>query len=70
MSIAFKKNYLKVYTVDQSPEAEEALRRGLTEAIPFKRWGSETTKNSGFTFTVETAEQFDQFLKAVGETVT
>jgi hypothetical protein len=68
MSIAFKKNYLKVYTVDQSPEAEQTLRQALGEVIPFERWGSEATKNSGFTFKIETPQQFDHFLKAVGET--
>jgi hypothetical protein len=67
MSIAFKKNYLKVYTVDQSPEAERIIRARLEPLIPVSRWGSESTKNSGFTFTVETPEQFAHFLKAVGE---
>ncbi len=67
MRIAFKKKYLKVYTVDQSPEAEKVVRQRLEPVIPVSAWGSETTKNSGFTFTVETTEQFEHFLKAVGE---
>lgn len=67
MRIAFKKNYLKVYTVDQSPEAEQALRRGLGDVIKFTTWGNESTKNRGFTFTIETPEQFEHFLKALGE---
>lgn len=66
--IAFRKNYLKVYTRDQSPEAEQALRDNLGDAILFKRWGSESTKNSGFTFTIESEAQFTRFLRAVGET--
>lgn len=70
MRIAFKKNYLKVYTVDQSPEAEKIIRERLEPVITVSPWGSESTKNSGFTFTVETPEQFDHFLKAVGETNT
>jgi hypothetical protein len=39
----------------------------LEPAIKVSAWGSESTKNSGFTFTVETPEQFEHFLKAVGE---
>jgi len=68
MSIAFKRNYLKVYTAKQSPEAEKALRNGLGDVVPFKKWGGETTANSGFTFTIETEAQFEKFLSAVGET--
>jgi hypothetical protein len=68
MSIAFKKKYLKVYTQDQSPEAEKVVRGRLEPVIPVFPWGSESTKNSGFTFTIETTEQFEHFLKAVGET--
>jgi hypothetical protein len=68
MSISFKRKYLKVYTGDQSPEAEEALRTHLEPVIPVLSWGNDSTKNSGFTFTIETPEQFDHFLKAVGET--
>lgn len=67
MRVAFKKKYLKIYTVDQSAEAEETLRKRLGPLIPFRTWGNESTKNSGFTFTIETTEQFEQFLKAVGE---
>ncbi len=68
MRIAFKRNYLKIYVDDQSPEEEGVLNERLGGVIPFKRWGSESTKNSGFTFTVETEAQFKQFLYAVGET--
>lgn len=68
--IAFRRNYLKVYTQTQSPEAEQALRIGLGDVIAFKRWGSESTKNAGFTFTIETEAQFKQFLRAVGESDT
>lgn len=67
MSIAFKKKYLKIYTQDQSPEAEKAIYDRLEPVIPVSRWGNESTKNSGFTFTVATPEQFAHFLKAVGE---
>jgi hypothetical protein len=67
MSIAFKKHYLKIYTQDQSPEAEKAIRSLLEPIVPVSSWGNESTKNSGFTFTIETAEQFAHFLKAVGE---
>ena len=70
MSIAFKRKYLKMYTTDQSPEAEKTIRERLEPIIKVAAWGSESTKNSGFTFTVETPEQFDHFLKAVGETNT
>jgi hypothetical protein len=69
MSIAFKLNYLKVYTVDQSPESERVVRGRLEPAIAVSPWGNEKTKNSGFTFTINTEQQFDHFLKAVGETV-
>lgn len=69
MSIAFKRNYLKIYTQDQSPEAEETLRQRLTNVSPFLKWGSESTKNSGFTFKIERDAQFSRFLQAVGETV-
>lgn len=68
LRIALKKKYLKVYTQDQSPEAEKTVRERLEPVIKITPWGSESTKNSGFTFTIETAEQFDHFLKAVGET--
>jgi hypothetical protein len=67
MSIDFKRMYLKIYTQDQSEAAEKVLRERLEPAISVARWGSESTKNSGFTFKVETNEQFDHFLKAVGE---
>lgn len=70
MRIAFKQKYLKVYTVDQSPEAEKAIRERLEPVIPVSPWGNESTKNSGFTFTVETSDQFDHFLRAVGESDT
>lgn len=70
MSIAFKRKYLKVYTVDQSPEAEKTLRESLEPVIPIVRWGSENTKNSGFTFKIETTDQFDHFLTALGERAT
>lgn len=33
MRIAFKKNYLKVYTVDQSPEVEKVIRERLEPVI-------------------------------------
>lgn len=67
LSIAFKRKYLKVYTQDQSPEAEKTIRERLEPVIKVNAWGSESTKNSGFTFTIETPEQFEHFLKAVGE---
>ncbi len=70
MSIAFKRRYLKIYTTDQSPEAEQILRDRLSPMIEFTTWGNENTKNSGFTFTIETEPQFDHFLKAVGESTT
>jgi hypothetical protein len=69
LSIAFKRKYLKVYTQDQSPEAEKTVRERLEPVIAVSRWGNESTKNSGLTFKVETPEQFEQFLKAVGESV-
>lgn len=67
MGIAFRRNYLKVYTNDQSPEAEQILRDRLGPAIPIQTWGSDKTQNSGFTFKIETEEQFERFLYAVGE---
>ena len=66
--IAFRRKYLTVYTQEQSPEAEAALRKGLGDVVPFKRWGNENTKNAGFTFTIETEAQLNRFLQAVGET--
>lgn len=68
LSINFKRRYLTVYSFDQSPEAEQTMRERLTPIIPFRTWGNDNTKHAGFTFTIETPEQFDQFLKAVGET--
>jgi hypothetical protein len=70
MSIALRKKYLKVYTVDQSAESEKVVRARLEPTIAVSPWGSESTNNSGFTFTIETADQLDHFLKAVGETST
>ena len=67
LRIALKKKYLKVYTQDQSPESEKTVRERLEPLIKITPWGSESTKNSGFTFIIETAEQFDHFLKALGE---
>lgn len=67
MRIALKRNYLKVYTMDQSPEKEKTIRGRLEPLIPVSAWGSESTKNAGFTFTVETPAQFAHFLKALGE---
>jgi hypothetical protein len=67
LGIHFRKDYLKVYTHDQSPAAREALAEHLGEVISFTPWGNENTKNKGFTFKVETEEQFQQMLRAVGE---
>jgi hypothetical protein len=67
MRITFKKKYLKIYTTDQSAEAEQTLRARLSPTIEVTSWGNENTKNSGFTFTVATTEQFEHFLRAVGE---
>lgn len=67
MRIAFKTKYLRVYTTDQSSDAEAALRSSLEPEIEILRWGSESTKNSGFTFIIETEAQFERFLAAVGE---
>lgn len=69
MRITFKRRHLKIYTVDQSPDAERTLRERLEPGLSIERWGSETTKNSGFTFRIETSLQFKQFLAAVGDTV-
>lgn len=70
MSIRFKKKHLKIYTVDQSPEAERFIREQLEPTIAVSPWGSESTKNSGFTFTISTPEQLGVFLKAVGDSET
>ena len=67
MRITFRRQYLKIYTADQSIEAEAVLRERLGSEITVSPWGSETTKNSGFTFKIETEAQFDQFLHAVGD---
>lgn len=45
MSIALRRNYLKIYTADQSPEAEQVLRERLMPVISFTPWGNESTKN-------------------------
>jgi len=68
MGINFRRKYLKVYTVDQSPEAEQELRKRFGGLIEFTTWGNESTNNSGFTFTIETEEQFERFLQAVEDT--
>lgn len=68
MRINCRVNYLKVYTTDQSPEAEETLRQRLGSKFVVERWGNETTKNSGFTFKIETEQQFEKFLEAVDDT--
>lgn len=70
MSISFKRKYLKIYTADQSPEAEKVIRGRLEPIITVSTWGNEGTQNSGFTFKIETDEQFAHFLKAVGESPT
>jgi hypothetical protein len=67
MRINFRHSYLKIYTPDQSPEAEKVLRERLGAGIEITTWGSESTRNSGFTFKIETEPQFEQFLRAVGE---
>lgn len=70
MGITFTKKYLKVYTADQSPEAEKTIRARLEPVIGISKWGSDSTKGKGFTFTIETPEQFEHFLQAVGESDT
>lgn len=70
MRITFRKKHLRVNTVDQSAEAEKVIKERLSPVITVNSWGSENTKNSGFTFTLETEEQFDHFLRAIGETTT
>jgi len=70
VGISFRRSYLKVYTRDQSDEKEKALTKLFGDTIPFSTWGNENTKNKGFTFILETEEQFSLFLKAVGETET
>jgi ppGpp synthetase/RelA/SpoT-type nucleotidyltranferase len=67
MRISFRRRYLKIYTEDQSPEMERVLQERLGPDIAIGRWGSESTKNSGFTFKIETESQFDRFLWAVGD---
>jgi len=67
LDIRFRRSYLKVYTKVQSPEAEKALRDNFGTVIPINAWGNENTKNKGFTFTIETEEQFETFLAAVNE---
>lgn len=67
MRINLRRQYITVYTIDQSKEAEEVLRERLGPTVPFATWGSEKTRNSGFTFKLETEEQFDAFLRAVDE---
>ncbi len=67
MGIMLRKNYLKIYSYDQSTEAKEALEAALGEGIPLDTWGSNKTRTSGYTFKVETEKQFEQFLIAVGE---
>jgi hypothetical protein len=67
MSISFRENYLKVYTADQTPEAEKTIRELLEPIIPVSLWGNESTQRAGFTFTIKTPDQFAHFLKAVGE---
>ena len=69
LRIAFKRKYLKVYTRDQSPEAEQVVRTRLEPVIQVNSWGNENTKNSGFTFIIESEAQFEHFLRAVGESV-
>jgi hypothetical protein len=68
LRINFRRNYLKIYTREQTPEAETVLQQRLGDLIPFKSWGNESTNNKGFTFTIETEEQFEKFLEAVGDT--
>lgn len=67
MRISFMLHYLRIYTVDQSAEAESALRSRLGTVVPFQKWGNESTKNSGYTFRVDNEMQFEKFLDAVGE---
>lgn len=67
LGIHFRRDYLKVYTHEQSPEARDQLSTRLGEFIPFTPWGNENTKNRGFTFKVETEAQFQQLLSAVGD---
>lgn len=67
MSIRFRRKYLKVYTNDQTPESEQTLHKHFGNVIPLHTWGSEKTRNAGFTFTIENDRQFRVFLKAVGE---
>lgn len=68
MSIAFTRKHLRVHTSDQSSEAEEVLRNRLEPTITVKAWGNKGTKHSGFVFNIATAEQFEHFLRAVGDT--
>ena len=65
MSINIRRSYLKMYTVDQSAEAEETLRTRFGDVIAITPWGSDKTRNSGFTFTIETEAQLDKFLEAL-----
>jgi hypothetical protein len=67
MRISFREHHIKIYTYDQSPDAEKELRSRLGEVVPFVPWGSDQTKNSGFTFQLETRAQLHQFLRAVGD---
>ncbi len=67
MHISFREHHIKIYTYDQSPEAEKELRTRLGEVVPFVPWGSDQTKNSGFTFQLDTRAQLEQFLRAVDD---
>ncbi len=66
MLINLRRDYLKIYNYDQSEEAGQRIRRALGPEVAVDTWGSEQTRRSGYVWAIETQEQFDRFMRAVG----
>ena len=67
MSINLRRDYLKIYNYDQGDEMGDKLRGALGPEVQVDTWGSAESQNSGYTFAIKTREQFQRFMRAVGE---
>jgi hypothetical protein len=67
MLVNLRRKYINVYNYDQSDETEAEIRKVMGATFEIATWGSDSTMRSGYSFKLQTEEEFDRFLRGVGE---